>query len=306
MPFEFVCPHCHNRTKVLDRFAGQSGPCVACGKTVVMPHFNSQGVLVPSVVTSPTSSASTQARSPRGWTPALVSAGIVLFFMFLGATVVVFLWPTIRQNIERSAQGRDLDNMRSINLALNAYSDRYGTYPPPFAVDLQGKPLYSWRVLILPFMGYEDIYKQFDLRQPWDSVANTNLQRLMPSEFASPNSPDARSSHETNYVLITGAGTMFPPAGPISTKNIDRPTILLVETKNNTIWSAPGDIDMGRSFKVGNKPMVDVGGLHKNSFTAMTVEGESMRIPVSVPPSVLGALVTPNGGENVQTSTFIE
>lgn len=306
MPFEFVCPHCHNRTKVLDRFAGQSGPCVACGKTVVMPHFNAQGVLVPSIAVAPVAKTTKQPRTQRGWWPAMVAAGIVLFFMFLGGTVVVFLWPTLQQNIERSAQGRDLDNMRSIALALNAYSDRYGTYPPPVVVDLQGKPLYSWRVLILPFLGYEDIYKQFDLRQPWDSVANSNLHRSMPSEFASPSSTDAAVNWETNYVLITGAGTLFPPSGPLSPKNIDRPTLLLVETKNNTVWCAPGDIDLGRSFRVGNKPMVDVGGLHKSSFTAMTVEEEAMRIPLNVPPAVLGALVTPSGGENVQTSTFIE
>jgi len=271
-----------------------------------MPYFNSQGVLVPSIAVAPTPKAAKRIRTERGWLPSLAAAGIVLFFLFLGGTVVVFLWPQLRQNIERSAQGRDLDNMRSIAMALNAYSDRYGTYPPPVVYDLQGKSLYSWRVLILPFMGYEDIYKQFDLRQPWDSVANSNLHRTMPSEYASPNSSDASSNHETNYVLITGAGTLFPPAGPLAPKNIDRPTLLLVETKNNTIWCAPGDIDLGRSFRVGNKPMFDVGGLHKNSFTAMTVEEESMRIPSNVPQVVLGALVTPNGGENVQTSTFIE
>ena len=75
-------------------------------------------------------------------------------------------------------------------------------------------------------------------------------------------------------------------------------------TANSIQWCEPGDIDLGRSFRVGNKPMVDVGGLHKSSFSAMTVDEEGMRIPSNVPQAVLDALVTPNGGENVQTSTF--
>lgn len=306
MPFEFVCPHCHNRTKVHDKFAGQTGPCVNCGKQVSMPHFNVQGVLVPAVDAATKSKKLKSPAQKIGWMPAMIGASIVAFLVFVSATVVVFLWPHMRQNIERSAQRQDLDNMQAIASALNAYSDRYGTYPTPVVFNSLGKPLYSWRVLVLPFMGYEDLYKRFDLKQPWDSPANANLHRQMPTEFASPNSPDASINNETNYVLITGAGTLFPPSGPLASKNIDKPTLLLVETKNNTPWSAPGDIDLGRSFRVGNKPMVDVGGLHRSSFTAMTVDGEAFRIPTNVPQTVLDALVSPNGGENVQTSTFTD
>lgn len=306
MPFEYVCPHCHNRTKVLDRFAGQSGPCVSCGKNITMPHFNEHGVLVATMQITSKSKAPRSAEKKRGWMPAMIGSAIVAFCFFLSATAVIYLWPKMQQNILRSAQGRDLVNMKSLAVALNAYSDRYGTYPPPVVLDGGGKPLYSWRVLILPFMGYDDLYKQFDLKQPWDGVSNSNLHRAMPAEFASPNSADAMSSNETNYVLITGPGTLFPPSGPLSPKNIDKPTLLLVETRNNTQWCAPGDIDLGRSFRVGNKPMVDVGGLHKSSFSAMTVDEEAMRIPSNVPQAVLDALVTPNGGENVQTATFVD
>ena len=303
MPFEFVCPYCHSRTKVLDRYAGQTGPCVGCGKMVTMPRFNAQGVLVPAIDV-PTKTKPPREKKNLGWMPAIIGISVVGLILFMGGVAAFALWPRVRQGIQRSAQTRDFENMKLIQVALSEYSDRYGSYPPPVVYDANGKALYSWRVMILPFLGYDDLYKQFDLKQPWDSVANSNLHRRMPSEFASPNSPDAATNYETNYVLITGPGTLFPPSGPISTKNIDKPTLLLVETKNNTIWCSPGDIDLSKSFRVGNKPMVDVGGLHRDSFTAMTVDGESFRIPINVPPTALNALVTPNGGENVQTSTF--
>ncbi len=304
MPFDFVCPHCHNRTRVLDRYAGQSGPCASCGKTVVMPHYNAQGVLVPTISLPSAPNPARSDKKKRGWMPVIVGTAMVCVVAFFCVISASFLWPRFRQSLQRSSQGRDFENMQLLARALNEYSDRYGTYPTPVVVDSAGKPLYSWRVLILPFLGHDELYKRFDLKQPWDSVANSNLHREMPPEFASPNSLDATGNYETNYVLITGAGTLFPPAGPMSPKNIDQPTLLLVETKNNTTWCAPGDIDIGRSFKVGNKPMVDVGGLHRTSFTAMTVDEDSFRIPTDVPLTVLNALVSPNGGENVQTASF--
>jgi len=305
MPFVFVCPFCHNKTKVLDRFAGQTGPCVGCGKSVTMPKFNEHGVLIPSLEMHIKTKDKRSSKRASGWMPAIVASAAIAFVIMVGLVSVLYLWPNLRASMQRVAQGRDFDNMRAIAKALNAYSDRYGTYPTPIVVDPSGRKLYSWRVLILPFLGYEDLYKKFELSQPWDSPANTNLLREMPTEYASPNSEDAQTSFETNYVLVTGAGTLFPPSGPLSPAGIDKPTLLLVETQNNNAWCAPGDIDIGRGFRVGNKPMVDVGGLHRDSFTAMTVDEESMRFPSNVPQTVLDALITPNGGENVQTSTFL-
>src|SRR6185437_12900237 len=37
MPIEFICPHCGRQTEVSDEYAGQSGPCVQCGKTITVP-----------------------------------------------------------------------------------------------------------------------------------------------------------------------------------------------------------------------------------------------------------------------------
>lgn len=305
MPFEFVCPFCHCKTKVLDRFAGQSGPCVECGKRVTMPHFNERGVLVPSIKLN-SKPVKLQTAKDRSWMPAIAGVSMVLTILLVGGVILRLAWPSLTNSMRRVAQARDLENMKSIAKALNAYCDRYGSFPPPAVLDASGKRLLSWRVLILPFLGYEDLYKRFELTQSWDSPTNMNLVSSMPNEFASPNSPDAIGVHETNYVLITGPGTLFPSAGPMGKTNIDSHTLLLVETKNNTVWSKPGDYDSSLGLKIGNKPMNEMGGLHRGSFTAVTVEEESMRIPSDVSPVVLDAIITPNGGENVQTSTFME
>jgi hypothetical protein len=217
-------------------------------------------------------------------------------------------WPSIQAGMERVAIKRDLDNMREIARALNAYSDRYGTYPPPVVTDAAGKPLFSWRVLILPFLGYEDLYKQFDLDQSWDSPVNSKLLSRMPQQYASPNSLDAKENFECNYVLITGAGTLFPASGPLNPNKItDKPTILLIETNNGgCIWSQPGDVDIGLGMHIGKKPLVEIGSLHSNYIAAVTTEEESLKLPNTVPRIVLDALVSPNSGEPVQAQPFMQ
>ncbi len=37
MPFSYRCPHCGHESFISEQYAGQSGPCVACGRTVTIP-----------------------------------------------------------------------------------------------------------------------------------------------------------------------------------------------------------------------------------------------------------------------------
>jgi hypothetical protein len=270
-----------------------------------MPRFNEHGILVASI---PAPSSQRKSRSdgnqPKSWMSALVGTAVVLTCLMVLGIVVGVAWPSIQAGIRRVAQARDLDNMRTIAKALNAYCDRYGSYPPPATVNAQGKKLLSWRVLILPFMGYEDLYKRFELSQPWDSPSNMNLLRDMPTEYASPNSPDALTTFEANYALIVGTGTIFPASGPLARQDVEDGTILLVETQNNAAWTSPGDLDVNSGLRVGSQAMKDIGGLHKQSFTAVTVDEEGLRIPLEVSSSVLDAMISPSGGENVDTKSF--
>ena len=39
MPIPFACPYCQEQTLVEDEFAGQSGPCAKCGKSITVPYI---------------------------------------------------------------------------------------------------------------------------------------------------------------------------------------------------------------------------------------------------------------------------
>jgi hypothetical protein len=49
-----------------------------------------------------------------------------------------------------------------------------------------GTPLLSWRVLVLPYLGQEELFAQFRLTEPWDSDHNVRLLDRMPSTYAPP------------------------------------------------------------------------------------------------------------------------
>ncbi|MDO5581328.1 MAG: DUF1559 domain-containing protein, partial [Planctomycetia bacterium] len=63
-------------------------------------------------------------------------------------------------------------NYRAILCAMQIYKADHGTFPPAFTVDSKGRPLQSWRVLLLPYLGYKDLYDQIRKEEPWDSPYN--------------------------------------------------------------------------------------------------------------------------------------
>lgn len=311
MPFEFVCPFCYSRTRVADEYLGRNGPCANCGKPVTMPTRGADGRLIPAVQTGravPVATAQEQPIDPAtrrvryAIGASLATCGLILLLagVFYGV-------PALRKRIDIAAQSSDLDNLKQIAEALNAYEAKYGTYPPPVVTDASGRKLYSWRVLILPFLGYEDEYKQFQLDQAWDSPANMAVLRRMPVQYASCNSPDASVNQETNYVLLTGNSTLFPSTGPLSRSAVkDKPTLLVVETQNSgLVWTQPGDIDIdAKGLKIGNKGAHEIGGLHEGVVLAADTDEKQLTLPGTIPQIVLDALATPAGGESMPTNAF--
>jgi len=71
-------------------------------------------------------------------------------------------------------------NLKQIALAMHNYHDTYGTFPPHAIYSKDGKPLLSWRVMILPYIEQNNLYQQFHLDEPWDSEHNQKLMQQMP------------------------------------------------------------------------------------------------------------------------------
>ena len=147
-------------------------------------------------------------------------------------------------------------------MAVANYHDTYGCFPPAYVADGDGKPMHSWRVLILPFLEQGELYRAYDFAEPWDGPNNRKLAAEMPRAFACPNRPDGDAPDPwTSYLAIAGPGTAFPGAGTTTLGDaIDGParTIFVAEVADARVhWMEPRDLDLAALDHRTMRPMRD-------------------------------------------------
>jgi len=201
MPIPFTCPHCGMQTNVADEYAGQSGPCVSCGRTITVP-VGPVGV----------AGSAPPARS-RGLGVLVVAlAGLAVLFVACGGILVALLLPAVGSAREAARRAQCTNNLKQIALAMHNYHNKYQCLPPAYLADKNGKPMHSWRVLLLPYMEEQMLYDQYRFDEPWNGPNNAMLANRMPSVFRCPSDTSAKAATTTNYVVITGPKTVFEGA----------------------------------------------------------------------------------------------
>jgi hypothetical protein len=203
------------------------------------------------------------------------------------------LIPAVQKVREAAARTQSMNNLKQIALAMHNYHDSNGTLPPAYTVDKNGKPLLSWRVLILPYIEQENIYKQFHLDEPWDSEHNKPLSALVLKVYRSPVSQAPLNM--TTYLTVRGKDTAFPGAKGIKLTEITdgtSNTIMIVEAsdKKAVPWAKPDDYEFNEK-----KPGEGLRGFWGDFFLAALCDG-SVRMIQTLDPNVLKALFQINDG----------
>jgi RNA polymerase sigma factor (sigma-70 family) len=137
---------------------------------------------------------------------------------------------------------KSVNNLKQILIALHNYHDVNGTFPAN-VTDKDGKPLLSWRVLLLPYLEQDNLYKQFKLDEPWDSDNNKKLLAMMPRVFKTGIEP--KDSTKTYYQGFAGKGTIFEPGEKIKIQSITdgtSNTLAVVECGPAVDWTKPEDL----------------------------------------------------------------
>jgi hypothetical protein len=200
------------------------------------------------------------------------------------------------QKIRESANRQvDANNLKQIALAMHNYHDAYGHFPPQAVYSKEGKPLLSWRVLLLPFLEQDNLYRQFKLDEAWDSPHNKTLLAQMPKVYADP----AVDPHqpETVYQGFAGPGAFFEGTKGLQIKDFTdgtSNTLMIVEAAVSVPWTKPHDLPYDP-----NKPLPKMGGHRSGVFAAAFCDGSVRFLPEGIKESVLRALITRNGGEVV-------
>ena len=119
-----------------------------------------------------------------------------------GGLIVALLLPAVQSAREAARRAQSLNNLKQIGVALHLYHDANTTLPPAFTTGKDGRPGLSWRVLILPYLDEQELFKQFRLDEPWDSAHNKPLAARIPKVYVSPNY--AGPAGKTIYLGIGG------------------------------------------------------------------------------------------------------
>jgi hypothetical protein len=216
-----------------------------------------------------------------------------------GKTLVAAVHPeaAIAKAIEASERVKSTNNMKQLGLAAFNYLDKYGTFPPAYSTDKDGKRLLSWRVHLLPFLDQEKLYKEFHLDEPWDSDHNKKLIAKMPAVFRSSQNKKLAAEFKTTYLAPIGDATMWPGAKGVRISEVTdgtSTTIFLVDADDDHAveWTRPQDLDYD-----AKTPMKGLGGRYHGGFLVSMADGSVRLVNNGVSKKTLHNAFTRNDGE---------
>ena len=248
----------------------------------------------------------------------------VLVYGVLAIAVFLTISPSLRTTREYSAKSHPhrwcSNQLKRVGLALHNYHDTYDCFPPTHVADADGNALYSWRVLLQPFLDRGPTYDRFDKSQPWDSQLNSELLDYgYGGEIVCPMLPteEWQVRCPTSYLAVAGPGTAWQGTKSVTKRDIKdglAETILVIDVSANDIpWSKPHDLDV-TAFLLGETDDCSqvLSSRHKNykprgfwkrrvppGAWALFADGSVRYLPDTIPPEHLRAMLTIDGGERL-------
>jgi hypothetical protein len=192
----------------------------------------------------------------------------------------------------------ELANLSKIGLAMHFYHDNNKAFPTPANYDKQGKPLLSWRVHVLPYLGLEKLYKEFKLDEAWDSPHNKELVAKIPPIYRHPLGVGV-SEGKTPLLVPVGESTMFPGGKGVTFRDVTdgtSNTILALAAADDrmVIWTKPEDWQFDpknphRGLVDKNRPRIPV----------LFADASVRTLANDISAETLRAVMTRNAGDTV-------
>ncbi|GIW93858.1 MAG: hypothetical protein KatS3mg110_1899 [Pirellulaceae bacterium] len=303
MPFRYACPHCGIETLVDDRYEGQSGPCAGCGLTVVIERPR------------PVRQLPTQRKNARQDVSVgtiRIMIGVLLLAAAVGslATWIIYAnllprwraWQQARQAVHCQQQ------LKKIAIALRNYYADYGQLPPVVVKAADGTPMHSWRVLLLPYLGYEALWANYRLDQPWNSPANQAVAMTIPAEYQD---TSQLGSNTTPFLAITGPNAAWTIAETRQSAKFAEPAqqiILVMEMAgSNILWTQPVDADLSKiSFTINGKHPIGPRAGHSGGPHVMAMDGSVYQLRPDLPDHMVRSLLDATDGATLSMGTVVQ
>lgn len=186
-------------------------------------------------------------------------------------------------------------------LAVANYHDLYNSFPPAYVADANGRPVHSWRVLLLPFLEQRNLYEQYNFSEPWNSVNNLKLVKQRPNVFGL-HGGNNEGSH-TNYLAVWGADTVWPfdkcrTFDSISDGSSN--TLSIVENVGSGIlWTEPRDLNLATmNLSLAGSPPDGISSW-LDPPAVVTADGSVMKLDMKMTESDLKGMLVINDGKGV-------
>jgi hypothetical protein len=196
------------------------------------------------------------------------------------------------------------DNMKQIVMAMHLYHDAHGHFPPAYVADEFGRPMHSWRVLLLPYLEEKKKYDAYRWDEPWNGPNNSKLAEC-PEIFHCPSDPAVKTSPMTSYVVVSGPGTAFPGAATTSFQDFRRDgtskSILIVEVANSGIhWMEPRDLNLQQmAATINAQAGQGISSCHNGGAVCALADSSVHFLSETLSAQELRAMLTIDGGETV-------
>jgi len=230
-----TCPQCQSPVTVPAEATGAAVRCASCGHEFPAP--------------APSAAGSIFSSQAPWW-------AYVLAIVVVGG--LIYLGTNRERGVAEKSKERNaaVEQAKKIATALVAFERKNGHYPASYSADARRRPLLSWRVHLLPFLGQQGLYDQFHLEESWDSPHNQELVAKIPPEYQNPGFP--LPPGHTCWLAVDGPRTVLvrrelvPPAarkpGLIVSQIQDGlgSTIAFVEVDLAAAvpWTSPADYEL--------------------------------------------------------------
>ncbi len=299
-------------SELADQYAGQSGPCVRCRKPVSIPA--PEGLASPAVAAM----LKKRGRFPRELKAlVLLVVGLPVLIVCL-ALFVLWLLSAVRAARESAQQAQCVNNLKQIGLAMHSYHRMFGCFPPAFIPDSGGKPMHSWRVLLLPYLGETALYAQYRFDEPWNGPHNASLAPKMPAVYRCPSDTES-GGLQVSYAMLVGRHAISDGPTPHAMSDVKdglSNTIMVAEAADSGInWLEPRDLDADHLAKMGFDRSgggfrfvleTKIKSHHPDKVNVLVCDGSVCTLHALTigDETLLSAIATIDGGENYPPSCW--
>jgi prepilin-type N-terminal cleavage/methylation domain-containing protein/prepilin-type processing-associated H-X9-DG protein len=214
---------------------------------------------------------------------------LLVVLTIIGMLFALMMPTDCQSSREHPRQIKCQNNLKQIGLALLSYANKHGALPPACTTDADGKPLHSWRTLILPELDQAELFKKIDLTKSWDDPANAEAAKTPIPIFECPSSA-AERPRTTYFAVVTPSSWLQANALRRLADIPDKSKAILVievDYDHSAPWMQPVDADEDLVL-VGAQPSRQA---HPGLFHALFADGRVEAISSETPQEELRAMI---------------